>query len=68
MFVSAVFISTDLISVGERPGYFWIRSAAEPAIIGVAPDVPPNADWPVPVPATAETEAPGAPISGLIAL
>ena len=34
--------------------------------IGVAPDVPPNASVPVPEPAMAETDAPGAPISGLI--
>ena len=34
--------------------------------IGVAPDVPPNASVPVPEPAIAETDAPGAPISGLI--
>jgi len=40
--------------------------AAEPEIIGAAPDVPPNGPSPVPVPAMAETEAPGAPISGLI--
>src|SRR2546425_5707425 len=68
MFVSAVFIRTDLISDGVRVGYFWSRSADEPAIMGVAPEVPPKADWSVPEPATAETEAPGAPMSGLIAL
>ena len=42
------------------------RSAAEPVTIGVAPEVPPNGPVPVPDPAMAETEAPGAPISGLI--
>ena len=31
----------------------------------MAPDVPPKAVVPVPVPTSAETEAPGAPISGL---
>ena len=44
----------------------WSRSAAEPVTIGVAPEVPPNGPVPVPDPAMAETEAPGAPISGLI--
>ena len=34
--------------------------------MGEAPDVPPKGETSVPVPATAETEAPGAPISGLI--
>jgi len=41
-------------------------SAAAPETIGAAPDVPPNGPSPVPVPAIAETEAPGAPISGLM--
>ncbi len=42
--------------------------AAEPDTIGAAPEVPPNGVSSVPVPASAETEAPGAPISGLIVL
>ena len=37
-------------------------------IIGVAPEVPPNAPVPVKLPAIADTEAPGAPISGLTML
>ena len=36
--------------------------------MGAAPEVPPKASSPVPVPAIAETDAPGAPMSGLIAL
>src|SRR5438045_8965797 len=66
--VSAVFISTDLISEGERWGYAWTSNAAEPATIGDAPDVPPNAVAPSPVPTSAETEAPGAAMPGLMAL
>src|SRR5215510_6174357 len=62
--VSAVFIKRALISNGDARGYLSRSRAAEPAIIGVAPEVPPNAASPVPVPATAETDAPGAPISG----
>ena len=54
-------------SAGVRFGCASSINAAEPAIIGVAPDVPPNEVVPVPVPASAETDAPGAPMSGLIA-
>ena len=64
--VSAVFMSSDLISRILRVGYLDLRSAAAPVTIGVAPDVPPKASVPVPDPAIAETDAPGAPISGLI--
>ena len=46
--------------------FAWKRRAAEPVTIGAAPEVPPKAPSPVPVPLIAETEAPGAPISGLI--
>ncbi len=59
-------MSRDLISRTVRVGYFALTRAAAPATIGVAPDVPPNASVPVPEPAMAETDAPGAPISGLI--
>ncbi len=38
--------------------------AAEPETMGAAPEVPPKGSWPTPLPATAEIEAPGAPISG----
>src|SRR6476469_9142265 len=63
--VSAVFMRTALISSGERLGHApWSRAAA-PDTIGAAPAAPPNGSRPVPVPATAETEAPGAPMSGL---
>ncbi len=48
-------------------GFFDSSNAAEPETMGAAPEVPPNASSPVPVPAIAETDAPGAPISGLIA-
>ena len=34
--------------------------------MGAAPDVPPNAVSPLPVPASADIDAPGAPISGLM--
>jgi hypothetical protein len=68
MSVSAVFISSDLISNGERSGYAPLRIAAEPEIIGVAPEVPPKALVPLPLPALAETAAPGAPMSGLMLL
>ena len=68
MSVSAVFMSTALISSGDRAGKASRRSAAEPVTIGAAPDVPPNGVVPVPVPTWAETDAPGAPISGLIRL
>src|SRR5262249_47767291 len=63
---SAVFISAALIAHGERFGYASSISAAAPDTIGADPDVPLNASSPVPVPTTAETEAPGAEISGLI--
>src|SRR4029077_7691509 len=66
--VSAVFMSRDLISRTVRVGNFDLMRAGAPETIGVAPDVPPNASVPVPEPAMAETEAPGAPISGLIEL
>ena len=66
--VSAVFMSNALISRGVRVGYFWTSSAAEPETMGAEPEVPPNAVSPVPVPASADTEAPGAPMSGLMAL
>src|SRR6267142_1456829 len=66
MFVSAVLMSTALISIGLRLPYAPVKSAAEPVTIGAAPDVPPNGAVPVALPATAETEAPGAPISGLM--
>ena len=59
-------MSRDLISRTVRVGNFDLSRAAAPATIGVAPDVPPNASVPLPEPATAETDAPGAPISGLI--
>jgi len=36
--------------------------------MGAEPEVPPKAVSPVPVPCSAESEAPGAPISGLMAL
>ena len=49
------------------PPNFCITSAAEPETIGAAPEVPPKGPSPVPVPASAETDAPGAPISGLSA-
>ena len=61
-------MSSALISKGPKLGRLWIRSAAEPEIIGVAPDVPPKDVCPVPVPASADTDAPGAPISGLMLL
>ena len=66
-FVSALFISAALISRGERAGKACTSSAAAPDTMGAAPEVPPNASVPVPVPTSAETDAPGAPISGLIA-
>ena len=66
MSVSAVLMSTALISSGPRPGKASFRRAAEPVTIGAAPDVPPNGVVPVPVPTSAETDAPGAPISGLM--
>ena len=47
-------------------GSRWRLSVLVHTIIGVAPEVPPKAVVPVPVPASAETEAPGAPMSGLI--
>ena len=67
MFVSPVFMSSDLTSPTERPGLWSKSSAAEPVTIGAAPEVPPKAVSAVPVPASVETEAPGAPMSGLIA-
>src|SRR6187431_3728589 len=63
--VSAVLMRTALISFGVRPGKALRSNAAEPATIGDAPDVPPNAWRPVAVPTSADTDAPGAPISGL---
>ncbi len=68
MFVSAVFMSTDLISKGVREGLACSNSATEPETIGAAPEVPPKAVSPLPVPFSAETDAPGAPMSGLIVL
>src|SRR3712207_2398620 len=66
MLVSAVFINRLLISSGVKFIYFCLTSRAEPATIGAAPEVPLNAEVPVAVPTSAETEPPGAPISGLI--
>ncbi len=51
---------------GERLGNASINSAAAPDTIGAAPDVPPKAVSPSPVPASADSDAPGAPISGLM--
>src|SRR4051812_32567219 len=45
-----------------------ISNAAEPVTMGAAPEVPPNAAVPVKLPDIAETDAPGAPISGLTML
>ena len=66
--VSAEFMSKDLISEGERSGLACTIKAAHPETMGVAPEVPPKAVSPLPVPTSAETDAPGAPMSGLIAL
>ncbi len=51
-----------------RDGKACMSRASDPVTIGVAPEVPPNAAMPVPEPATADTEAPGAPTSGLMSL
>src|SRR5207302_9175965 len=67
MLVSAEFINLALTSCGDNEGWAESSSAADPAIIGVAPEVPPKADCWLPVPETADTDAPGAPMSGLIA-
>ena len=56
---------TALISSGLRPRKAPARRAAAPETIGAAPEVPPKAALSVPVPTTAEMDAPGAPISGL---
>jgi hypothetical protein len=61
-------MSSAFTSGGVSCGFACSRSATEPATIGAAPDVPPNAVSPSPVPTCAETDAPGAPMSGLIAL
>ncbi len=50
-----------------RCSRFCTTRAAAPEIIGAAPDVPPKAVLPLPVPTSAETLAPGAEMSGLIA-
>src|SRR3990172_3545082 len=69
MFASAVFISTDLISAGVRPGGAPTSSAAEPASTGAEAEVPANPVSPVPVPAWADRmSVPTPPMSGLIAL
>src|SRR5687767_14596372 len=65
-FVFALFINIDLIWIGVRFGNACSSSAAAPETIGAAPDVPPNAVSTSPVPACADTDAPGAPISGLM--
>src|SRR4030095_13246189 len=64
--VSALFISIALIFSGERFGKACRISAAAPATIGDAPEVPLKAVSPVHVPTSADTEPPGAPISGLM--
>src|SRR4051794_16726911 len=51
-----------------RKGFTDFSSAAAPVTIGAAPDVPPNAAVPVKLPDMADTDAPGAPISGLTML
>src|SRR6476659_9740757 len=51
-----------------RNGFICFTSAAAPVTIGAAPDVPPNAAVPVKLPDMADTDAPGAPISGLTML
>ena len=66
--VSAVLISSCLISRADRNGRADFRMAAAPVTIGAAPEVPPKADVPVKLPESAEIDAPGAPISGLTML
>ena len=66
--LSMVFTSRARASAGDRPGESASKSAAEPATIGAAPEVPPKGVVTVPVPASAEIDAPGAPISGLMRL
>jgi hypothetical protein len=66
IWVSALFINIDLIWIGVRFGNACSSCAAAPETIGAAPEVPPKAVSPVPVPTCADTDAPGAPISGLI--
>ena len=63
----ALFMSMALICSGVRSGYASINNAAAPDTIGVAPEVPLKAASASPVAETAETDPPGAPISGLIA-
>src|SRR5262245_29704981 len=56
------------MSSGASSGRAPLRMAADPVTIGAAPDVPPKADVAVKPPERAETDAPGAPISGLTML
>src|ERR1041384_741522 len=52
----------------DRNGRADFSSAAAPVTIGAAPEVPPNAAVPLKLPDMADTDAPGAPISGLTML
>src|SRR5688500_3189336 len=52
----------------DSSGHAALRTAAAPVTIGAAPDVPPNAAAPVKLPDIADTDAPGAPISGFTML
>ena len=64
---SAVLTSRRLMAAGSSPGWAWRKMAAAAATTGVAPDVPLNGRSAVPVPATADVHAPGAPRSGFTA-
>ena len=66
--VCAVLISSCLMSWFDRNGRAALRIAAAPETIGAAPEVPPNAAVPVKLPDIADTDAPGAPISGFTML
>src|SRR5262245_14309561 len=67
-FGSAVLTRICLMSSGDSSGRAALRMAAEPVTIGAAPEVPPNAEVAVKPPDLADTDAPGAPISGLTRL
>ena len=67
MLLSAEPIRRAFTSCGASDGATCSSCATPPATTGAAPEVPPKTRVPVPEPTTALTEAPGAPMSGLIA-
>ena len=62
--LSAPLSNRALMTAGVAFGNFWMSSAAAPETTGAAPEVPPKLVSSVAVPVSADSHAPGAPMSG----